>query len=410
MTVNEPNKEILFVCGSYWPVVGGGERHAEDLSAALSRKGWPIRVVTRRNDPSWKVNEEKNGVPITRLGPSGSARWNKYLLGMHLARYIHERKGDIGLIYVAGFRTMGFSVVRAAHKYGIPVVLRAEACGEMSGEYIWKSPHADKKRPFLRMVATPFIKLRNRTLRKADCFLAIAEVIDNEFAAENVSSDRRCIIPNGIDFQKFSPVDENLKRSLRKSLKLPQNGYLFSYAGKLNRGKGLEVLLRAFAQVAKKHDDVYLVLIGSGGGMFLGCEDELRKNTKESNLGDRISFTGYVENVEDYLRASDAFVFPSEMEAFGLAPIEAAACGLPLISTKAGALAETMREGETAKTFPVGGEDELSNAMESTMLKKRESAQLAQNAYREFRKTYSMDTVAEKHASLFQSLISRNAG
>lgn len=397
-------KEILFVCESFWPVVGGGERHAEDLSAAMRQIGWNIRVLTRQKESLWEKEDVRREVPVTRLGPIGSARYHKYLFGMHVASYLSKNREKIALVYVAGFRILGYPIVRAARKLGIPVILRAEACGEMSGDYIWNSPHTNNEKKWLRVVTKPLIQLRNRTLRKADSYLAIAKVIDDEFEKQGVDANIRTIIPNGIDFHRFHPASRDEKKSLRKSLTIPQEDFLFCYAGKLNHGKGLPTLIEAFA-LLKKRVNAQLLLIGSGGGMFLDCENQLREQVAQLNIQNSVHFTGYVDNVEDYLRASDAFVFPSEMEAFGLAPVEAAACGLPLISTTAGALQETMREDETARTFPIGDIEKLAKAMEQTMTESDKSIELANRAYREFSDSYSMDSVVSQHAKLFRSLI-----
>jgi GT2 family glycosyltransferase len=91
-----------------------------------------------------------------------------------------------------------------------------------------------------------------------------------------------------------------------------------------------------------------LVLVGEGGGDLDACEDELRRYVAQHTLEGRVRFTGAVDNVPDWLRAADAFVFPTENEAFGLSLVEAMACGLPSVSTVVGGLAEIVQDGVNA--------------------------------------------------------------
>lgn len=398
-------KEIVFVCERFWPMVGGGERHAEDLGAELIRRGWRVRMLTRRISPDWSEEDTRRGIRIHRIGPVGNGRLAKFRMGSGLRRFLRGERQSIALLYVCGFRTLGTPVTRLARSFGIPVILRAEACGELSGEYIWKSPHRSEN-TWARVLLRPLIALRNRTLRRANLFLAIAGIVDREFAEHGIPEEKRVLIPNGIDFKRFHPPDEANRRALRHDLGFPPDALVFAYAGKLNRGKGLEVLLSAFEGI----DDprARLLWIGSGGGMFLSCEEELRRRAEQSESFSRMCFTGYVENVESYLGAADVFVFPSEMEAFGLAPIEASACGLPLISTEAGALRETMRHEETALTFPVGDEKALQSAMLRLMADPALRQSLADRAYRFFKERYSLDAVASRHEEIFQQLLSRD--
>lgn len=139
--------------------------------------------------------------------------------------------------------------------------------------------------------------------------------------------------------------------------------------------------------------------------MFLSCEQELRAAVRAGGLSDRVMFTGYVENVQEYLQASDAFVFPSEMEAFGLAPLEAAACGLPVTSTTAGALAQTMEDGKNALTFPVGDALALCRQMDLIHNQTNLRENLAQEGLSRVRSQYSLDAVAGKHAQFFSEML-----
>jgi glycosyltransferase involved in cell wall biosynthesis len=86
--------------------------------------------------------------------------------------------------------------------------------------------------------------------------------------------------------------------------------------------------------VAAGDSQAHLLLVGSGAGQALSVEAELRERVERQALGARVLFVGRVDAVEDYLRASDVFAFPSVFEALGISLIEAAACGLPGVGSR----------------------------------------------------------------------------
>ena len=78
----------------------------------------------------------------------------------------------------------------------------------------------------------------------------------------------------------------------------------------------MPLLLRVWQRIAARHPQVQLVLVGAGGLDIHACEAELRDYVRANGLADRVIFTGNVDTVPEYLRASDAFVFPTENDAF----------------------------------------------------------------------------------------------
>jgi glycosyltransferase involved in cell wall biosynthesis len=123
------------------------------------------------------------------------------------------------------------------------------------------------------------------------------------------------------------------------------------YTGRLVSYKGLPRLLRIWRELRAEGLDVHLLLVGEGGEDIHNCESELRQFVDEHQLASCVHFRGRVENVRDELQCADFFVFPTEEEAFGLAAVEAMGCGLPVISTRTGGLADFIREENGAMAF-----------------------------------------------------------
>lgn len=400
---------IAMIIDLFPPIVGGAETHARDLAGALVRAGAQVTVLTRRAREDLPENEKlESGVEVIRIGSPGSPRWGKYRFIPALVREWKNRAGDFDLVYLCGFRVLGWPLVGSARKTGVPIVLRAEVCGEMSGDFIWHQPGRGEN-CLLKLLFRPFVRWRNCRLVRHGHFLSISSVVTMEYEAAGVSGARIEQIPNGIDTERFSPVAAGEKLRLRKELGLP-DGPVFLYSGKLNRGKGLQVLLSSWSQYVRDGEEGLLVLVGSGGGQFLSEEESLIRRVKEEGLADRVKFTGYRQDVESWLRAADVFVFPSESESFGLAPLEANACGVPVVCTPAGALEETVPDGICGIRVPVGDGEAIKKAMRKLAGDEDLRNRIGKQARARVEREYSFEAVAERHLVWFGQLMKGGRG
>ncbi|NIS66188.1 MAG: glycosyltransferase, partial [Gemmatimonadales bacterium] len=134
---------------------------------------------------------------------------------------------------------------------------------------------------------------------------------------------------------------------------------IVTYTGRLVSYKGLPVLLSVWKRLHERHPSAVLVLVGGGSLDMHDCEEELKRYVRENGLSASVRFTGNVQNVEDYLRASDVFAFPTEIEAFGISLIEAMACELPAVSTPVGGIKDILRHEENGLIVEVGNETQL---------------------------------------------------
>lgn len=403
MSVRLPHRpSVWFLISSYHPTVGGGETHARLLARELAARGWPITILTRRRERTWPARESMDGTTIRRVGCSGAPRLGKYLMLLPALACLLRHRREIDVLYVCGLRVLGLTGMAFALLTRRPVVLRSEACGELSGDFIFSSPHrAAVRAP--RLVRA-LIACRNRLYRRADRFLAISRVIRDEFLACGVPASRIAQIPNGIETDAFPAADATTRARLRAELGLPAESFLFAYSGKLNRGKGLEMLIRAWSRVHAARREAHLVLIGAGGQQFLSCEDALRREAEQCNLIDAITFTGYVTRVADYLRACDAFVFPSENEAFGLALLEALSCGLPALASATGGILDIVEDGVNGRLLPVGDATAWADAMLELMGTTDARRKWGEAGRRTVLDRFSIKSVAASHETLFQAL------
>jgi len=178
------------------------------------------------------------------------------------------------------------------------------------------------------------------SIRWADRVIADSEHTRRDIVRlMGIPAERIVVIPLGVQ-PVFRPIhDATLLAALRQKYDLPPQ--IILYLGTLEPRKGLDTLVDAYAMLAGEgaHD---LVIVGKRGWYSEG----LFRQVTQLGLERRVHFTDYVpdEDVPGLLNLAEVFVFPSRYEGFGLPPLEAMACGTPVISSNAASLPEAVGE------------------------------------------------------------------
>lgn len=357
---------VCMLTETYHPVTGGGETQARTLAEGLSAQGVKVRLVTRRSDRELAAREVVRTVPVSRIAPAGPGHLRKWGMLLTACLELLRLRKHYDVLLVCGFRVLGVPALLAGALLGKRCILKADSQGELSGAFF--DPGLARFR--LRHDRFPVrlaIRMRNALLRRAARFVAISRVIEQEYLACGVAASRIVRIPNSTDPDLFSPAGGREKADLRARLGLGEDRQVVTYTGRLVTTKGLPSLLRAWRRVIERHPDALLVLVGSGGLGLQNCEETLQRYTKQNALQSAVRFTGSVDNVHDYLRASDVFVFPTEREAFGISVIEAMACGLPVVTTHVDGVKDVVRPGVDALVVAPGDEDALAAAIATAL-------------------------------------------
>ena len=166
------------------------------------------------------------------------------------------------------------------------------------------------------------------------------------FESFNITNEIK-VIYNFIDFDRFNKLDKNhFKMAIA-----PEGEKILAHTSNFRKVKRVEDVIMTFAKV---HDKLpaKLLLIGDGPE-----RSNLEQLCRKIGLFNDIRFLGKQLAVEELLAVSDLFIIPSENESFGLAALEAMACGVPVISSNAGGLPELNLNGKTGYTLPIGDVD-----------------------------------------------------
>jgi glycosyltransferase involved in cell wall biosynthesis len=159
-------------------------------------------------------------------------------------------------------------------------------------------------------------------------------------ARERIAPGRIVAIPTGVDTDRFSPSTDD--SDLRGRLGLESRNVVAVCIGRLDRLKGHDTLVDAFARVAAARPHVHLLLVGEGAE-----RNAIEARAAASGIGDRVHWAGSVADVRPYLRAADLFVLASDAEGTPGAVLEAMAMGLPVVATCIGGTPEAVADGET---------------------------------------------------------------
>ena len=178
--------------------------------------------------------------------------------------------------------------------------------------------------------------LRN-LYRHVDC-MVVGSAVMRDLALDIGVKTRFEVIPNGVNLKRFRTAqDKAERRSLRGSLGVGENEKMITTIGAVHPRKGSDVLLEAYVQLKKQFPETHLFLVGLRKDLKYPGLDDFRSKLQEliiaSGTPEYIHFTNTVRNPEDYLRASDVFVFPSMREGLPNAVLEAMASRVPVILT-----------------------------------------------------------------------------
>ena len=236
-------------------------------------------------------------------------------------------------------------------------------------------------------------------LKRVDCFVAISEEIKDGLLNDGFNQAKITRIPNFIDQNLFHPSGKESGDQIREKLGFT-HGKIVTFSGRLVERKGVGVLLEAWGKLAKDHQDVPLVIVGGGP-----LEKKLKDQSQELGIEENAKFFGFVNNIGDYLAATDIFVFPSFQEGFPNSVLEAMACGLPVIATRIGGVVDVIKNEENGLLVEPGNVEQLADALKRLISDTEHASALGKNALRTVRENYDINVIANKYIYLYTGLM-----
>lgn len=229
------------------------------------------------------------------------------------------------------FSKIGFDIVHIQHptiygqvvkrlvkKYNIPLVFTHHSFYENYSHYI---PLPQK---FIKKMA---IKLSVDFSNNCDLIVTPSETVKEVLKTRGVITPIE-VIPTGINFKMFSKASGNF---IREKYQISKESKILLYVGRMSKEKNLDILLDSFPMIILDYPDTYLMLVGEGPE-----RKKMEKKVKEIGVNDKVLFVDSqpYNEIPNFYKESDLFLFPSKKDTQGLVVLEAMACALPIVAVR----------------------------------------------------------------------------
>ncbi len=368
--------------------LGGQHSHVADLSTALAELGHDVRIYTRRDSPDLPaVVGLAAGVKVVHVpaGPAAKIPADRLLPHMgDFARWLGNewREGDwTPTVAHAHFWTSGLAAVTAARQVGIPVVQSFHELGGAEATATGPS-RAGYERALGRAV---------------DRVVAQSQDEVRGLVRIGVPRARLTLVPAGVDSARFTPDGPAVERD-------PGRPRILS-VGRLVERKGFGDVVQAMRYVPGAE----CVVVGGPPAEQLTADPlakRLRAVAEQLKVADRFRLVGAVPatDMPRWYRSADVLVAAPWQEHFELAPLEAMACGVPVIGTTVGGLTETVVDGLTGDLVPARDPRALGGALRRLVNDKVRHFVYATAALDRARQAYSWKRVAAQIGSVYSAV------
>ena len=378
---------------------GGQNVHVAALSEALAKRGHQVTVYTRRDATELparvRVGRRLEVVHVD-AGPARHVPKDELLpfmgeLADGVARDWSQRPPDVvhGHFWMSGLAALD-AARRPDAGYRVPVIQTFHALGTVKRRH----QGADDTSPEERRWLEPGVG------RSADRIIATCSDEVFELKAMGISTAKISIAPCGVDLGFFSaegPVDARTRRHRILSV------------GRLVPRKGVDLVIRALPYLRDAgFDDVELLIVGGGGDSgALHADPEVRRLmdlAAELGVSDQVRLQGQVPRgaMPGIFRSADAVVCAPWYEPFGIVPLEAMACGVPVVAAAVGGLRDTVVDRGTGLHVPPRDPEAIASALALLLDNPTLRAELGNAGELRARTRYSWDRVAAETEKAYQ--------
>jgi D-inositol-3-phosphate glycosyltransferase len=373
---------------------GGQNLHVAELAGALVRDGHQVTVYTRRDRPdAAQCVTSAAGYDVIHVpaGPEVSLDKDNLFPYMHqfgrwLARHWSDGPGPPDVVH-AHFWMSGIAALEAVSRHPLPVVLTYHALGVVKRRF----QKAEDTSPVARI---PAERQLGRAVNRV-----IAQCRDevNELAALGVAMGNIEVVPSGVNVVRFRPTGPAATR-------MPNRRRILA-VGRLVPRKGYDDLIRAVSAL----DDAELVIVGGPPG-GIEADPEGRRLTElawRMGMADRVRLVGAVPGADMPLwyRSADVVACTPWYEPFGLTPLEAMACGVPVVTYAVGGLQDSVVDGVTGLHVKPGDVSALIGALQRLLVGGALRQRLGRAALALARSHLSWDTTAARLADVYADVM-----
>jgi glycosyltransferase involved in cell wall biosynthesis len=268
----------------------------------------------------------------------------------------------------------------AFYRSGIPLVVVEHHC-------VFDSAYIPYRNRYQFLFHETLLKyFETETLHRADALVTVSQYTAKSIS-KSLGGPLPTVIYNGVDTNFFNPSKDSKYIQKREKIQL-------LYVGNLIYRKGADLLPKIMAQLGNNYELKFT--------QGLRTKNRYEKITNMIPLG-RLT----LEELRNAYQKADLLLFPSRFEGFGYAPVEAMACGTPVVTTNVSSLPEVVIDGLTGKLCPIDDIDAFVQAVRDLTNDKKKLFEMGRSARRHVVNNFSLEPMAAAYIDLFEALIAK---
>ena len=389
--------KILHVIGDLSPASGGPAKACFEMARAVARRGHRLAIYTTDFGqppdtlPAGGAPLMRDGVELRYFPLQPPRIW---LASWPLRRALRADVGAFDLVHVHSLYLFhDWAAFAACRQAGVPYLLRPHGTLD---------PYIHRRHRARKAIFELWFQHRMLAGAAAIHYTAAEEM---RLAAPFACGAPGIVVPNGLDLADYARLPP--AGSFRRRHPVIGDAPIVLFFGRLNFKKGLDLLTAAFGRLGPRAGDAWLVIAGPDGGYRAATEAFV----DQAGIRGRTVFTGLLQGEEKLAALADAdlFVLPSYSENFGIAVIEAMACGLPVvISDRVNIWREIVADGAGLAT-PCEA-DAVADAMAQLLADPGQRRAMGAAGRRSVARRYEWDHVAEALEAAYRAIIERPRG
>jgi glycosyltransferase involved in cell wall biosynthesis len=385
---------------------GGQNVYVAQVACHLARLGFAVDVFTRRDAPELgEVLDWRPGVRVIHVpaGPAAFVRKEELLPLMGaFSDYVRDfalREGGYHLAH-ANFFMSGLAALELKRRLGLPFVVTFHALGRVRRLHQNEADQFPPER----------LDIEDEIIREADAIIAECPADRSDLTSLYGADPRRIsVIPCGFDRAEFWPITRPFAR---RALGLPADERILLNIGRLVPRKGLDNLIRGLARLSRHHGiTARLMIVGGNSDLpdpaITPEIGRLRALAQAEGIDGQVQFTGRRsrEFLKLYYSAADVFVTTPWYEPFGITPLEAMACGTPVVGADVGGIRFSVLDGTTGCLVPPRDCDALAGCLAGLLRDPGQLRDLGRNSIKRVNAYFTWPKVTRSIAGLYEEVL-----
>jgi glycosyltransferase involved in cell wall biosynthesis len=377
-------------------IIGGISPHVYYLSRNLAKNGVKVYVVTC-DFPEAPQHEVVDGVEVFRIdsykNPSPDFATWVYLMNVNMqkeaAALVNSIGGNVDIFHAHDWLVANAGIgLKHVFRKPLLTTIHSTEIGRRNGI------HFD----YERMIHETEAWLTYEAWKVICCSDYMVSHVKWAFG---LPTDKLVMIPNGVDAEAYTRMEQDDLSSFRGKFALPEEKIVL-FVGRLVYEKGVHVLVNAVPKVLEKVNAKFIIV---GNGYM---KEQLSNIVKNMGLAHKVQFTGFVddETLRKLQKCADVSVVPSLFEPFGIVALEAMAAKSPVVVSDTGGLSEIVEHDVTGVKVYANNPESLAWGITKVLLDENFANLIKANAYKKVQEKYNWNKIAQQTKANYETVLS----